>query len=152
MKIYDNGELIHVDSSKDIIEHFGIKGMKWGQRRALKKELRTLTKETGGKRTVAYHEILNESKRNSRLGTMFKSKRSLKYRINRLKEIRDIGKELDKNLASITLTEKDKQKIKEAEKYGKDFAEATKGSIIEEKEDQFVNYANKRASKSKVKY
>lgn len=33
MKIYDNGELIHVDSAKDIIEHFGIKGMKWGQRR-----------------------------------------------------------------------------------------------------------------------
>ena len=32
MKIYDNGELIHVDSSKDIIEHFGIKGMKWGVR------------------------------------------------------------------------------------------------------------------------
>lgn len=30
MKIYDNGELIHVDSSKDIIKHFGIKGMKWG--------------------------------------------------------------------------------------------------------------------------
>lgn len=44
MKIYDNGELIHVDSSKDIIKHFGIKDMKWGggQRRALKKELKTL--------------------------------------------------------------------------------------------------------------
>lgn len=83
---------------------------------------------------------------------MFKSKRSLKYRINRLKEIRDIGKELDKNLASITLTEKDKQKIKEAEKYGKDFAEATKGSILEEKADQFVEYANKRANKTKIKY
>jgi len=44
MKIYDNGELIHVDNSKDIIEHFGIKGMKWGQRRALKKEFKTLVK------------------------------------------------------------------------------------------------------------
>lgn len=32
MKLYDNGELVHVDSSKDIIEHFGIKGMKWGIR------------------------------------------------------------------------------------------------------------------------
>ena len=83
---------------------------------------------------------------------MFKSKRSLKYRINRLKEIRDIGKELDKNLASIKLTETDKQKIKEAEKYGKDFAEATKGSILEERAEQFLNYANNRASKSKVKY
>lgn len=42
MKIYDNGELIHVDSSKDIIEHFGIKGMKWGQK--LVKMVETLLK------------------------------------------------------------------------------------------------------------
>lgn len=32
MKIYDNGELIHIDSSKDIIEHYGRRGMKWGVR------------------------------------------------------------------------------------------------------------------------
>lgn len=32
MKIYDNGQLVNVDSSKDIIKHFGIKGMKWGIR------------------------------------------------------------------------------------------------------------------------
>lgn len=63
MKIYFIGEMIHVDSSKDIIEHFGIKGMKWGQKRALKKELKTLVRETGGKRTVGYHMALRESKK-----------------------------------------------------------------------------------------
>lgn len=31
--IYDN-ELIHTDSSSDIIEHFGVRGMKWGTRRS----------------------------------------------------------------------------------------------------------------------
>ena len=32
MKLYDNGELIHLDSVEDIIQHYGIKGMKWGIR------------------------------------------------------------------------------------------------------------------------
>lgn len=32
MKLYYNGELIHVDGSAEIIEHFGVKGMKWGIR------------------------------------------------------------------------------------------------------------------------
>lgn len=67
--------------------------MKWGQKRALKKELKTLVRETGGKRTVGYHMALRESKKNSRLGTAFK------YRIDRLKEIRDIGDDLNKQNA-----------------------------------------------------
>lgn len=37
MKLYDNGELVHVDSSKDIIEHFGIKGMTFFVKKNLKK-------------------------------------------------------------------------------------------------------------------
>ena len=152
MKLYDNGELIHVDSSEDIIKHFGIKGMKWGQRRVLKRELKSLVKETGGKRTVGYHMALRESKKNSRLGTAFKSKRSLRYRIDRLKEIRDIGDDLNKQIGSIKLTKRDQREIREARKNGKDFAEATKGSILEEKMERLVNIANKRAAKTKIKY
>jgi hypothetical protein len=33
MKLYESGKLVHVDSSKDIIKHFGVKGMRWGQRK-----------------------------------------------------------------------------------------------------------------------
>ena len=29
--IYE-GEILHTDSSTDIIEHYGVKGMKWGKR------------------------------------------------------------------------------------------------------------------------
>ena len=34
MIIINEDTLIHTDSSSDIIEHFGVKGMRWGQRRS----------------------------------------------------------------------------------------------------------------------
>ena len=37
MLILHEGELLHTDSSTDILEHYGVKGMKWGKRRALAK-------------------------------------------------------------------------------------------------------------------
>jgi hypothetical protein len=36
MKIYDNGELVHIDSSKDVLLHYGRKGMKWGVRNSIR--------------------------------------------------------------------------------------------------------------------
>ena len=35
MIIINEDTLIHTDSSSDIIQHFGVKGMKWGQRRVI---------------------------------------------------------------------------------------------------------------------
>lgn len=34
MKLIDGDKLVHTDNSEDVIEHFGIKGMKWGVRKA----------------------------------------------------------------------------------------------------------------------
>ena len=39
-------EYYSIQSSQDVIEHFGIKGMKWGQRRRLKKKISSLFKPT----------------------------------------------------------------------------------------------------------
>lgn len=36
MKIYDNGELVHVDSTEDVLLHYGRKGMKWGVRSSVR--------------------------------------------------------------------------------------------------------------------
>lgn len=33
MIIFDGEQLVHVDSSSDIIEHFGVRGMKWGHKK-----------------------------------------------------------------------------------------------------------------------
>lgn len=33
MKIIYDDKLIHTDSASDVIQHFGIKGMKWGSRK-----------------------------------------------------------------------------------------------------------------------
>ena len=35
MIIINEDTLIHTDSSSDVIEHFGVKGMRWGQRRVI---------------------------------------------------------------------------------------------------------------------
>lgn len=32
MKLIDGDKLVHTDNSEDVIEHFGIKGIKWGVR------------------------------------------------------------------------------------------------------------------------
>lgn len=34
MIIIKDDTLVHVDSSTDIIEHYGVKGMRWGKHRA----------------------------------------------------------------------------------------------------------------------
>lgn len=44
MLIYENGELQHTNTCIDIIEHSGVKGMKWGQRRAMNKNKKALDK------------------------------------------------------------------------------------------------------------
>nr|DAT42235.1 MAG TPA: hypothetical protein [Caudoviricetes sp.] len=35
MILIEDDKLIHVDNAGDVIEHFGVKGMKWGQRRVV---------------------------------------------------------------------------------------------------------------------
>lgn len=36
MKLYNNGELVHIDSSEDILLHYGKRGMKWGVRSSVR--------------------------------------------------------------------------------------------------------------------
>ena len=155
MKIYDNGELIHVDSSKDIIEHFGIKGMKWGQRRAIKKDLRRIEKEFGGRNNTAVKTAKRESKGHDKWGTLLRSNRSLQYRLNRLKEFKKLEKQLSDDINNIKLSKEDNKKIEKARKdYGDDEAHYTKQEIEMDYMMKALDKHDVASSKknSKVKY
>ena len=55
MLILHEGELLHTDSSTDVLEHYGVKGMKWGKR------LRTAaTKVASNKRVRATGRYLKD--------------------------------------------------------------------------------------------
>lgn len=62
MLIISENELLHTDSCEDIIEHHGIKGMKWGQR------LRGNYVVGSGTANRAQKKILRLQKRNKRTG------------------------------------------------------------------------------------
>lgn len=55
MLIYENGELQHTNTCIDVIEHSGIKGMKWGQRRAINRNKKALDKA----RALHYRQYVN---------------------------------------------------------------------------------------------
>lgn len=87
MIIISENKLIHTDSCQDIIEHHGVKGMKWGQR--MKR-----WGSAAGKATLnsMRHPILSDmsisaSRKHSRLGTDFGSTRSLEFRNRYVKDM-----------------------------------------------------------------
>ena len=59
MIILKDDTLKHVDSSLDILEHYGVKGMKWGKHRANMRAAKNTQKETNSKlsddRTIYRH-------------------------------------------------------------------------------------------------
>lgn len=57
MLFLHDGELIHADRGSDILEHYGVKGMRWGARRALNKMEKYKFKQK------KYKEIANSRRR-----------------------------------------------------------------------------------------
>lgn len=148
----DNGQIINVDSSRDIIEHFGIKGMKWGHRRSLKNELRKWIDINGGKKSNISKDVKRESYSHSKLGTLFKSNRSLQYRIGRLKEIHKVGKNAEKEFNNIRLTKREKDRIKKISKKDPIDGLIEREEIRSAKENQIMERAERNARKTKLKY
>ena len=87
MIIISENELLHTDSCQDIIEHHGVKGMKWGQR----------TKRWGsaaGRAAIntLRHPILSDravtaSHKRSKVGTLVGTTRSLEFRNRYVKDM-----------------------------------------------------------------
>lgn len=113
MIIINEDALIHTDSSSDIIQHFGVKGMRWGQRRVIsnrgaaraQKKIKKLNKrltDTMGNRfknelSVAvrfgnaldghYRHIENARKLEKNQAKLLSNKKNISYK-DALKEVR----------------------------------------------------------------
>ena len=96
MIIISENELLHTDSCQDIIEHHGVKGMKWGQR----------TKRWGsaaGRAAIntLRHPILSDravtaSHKRSKVGTLVGTTRSLEFRNRYVKDMIKANKQYKK--------------------------------------------------------
>ena len=101
MLILHEGELLHTDSSTDVLEHYGVKGMKWGKRAA------GYAKAAGKTYYNQYrHPILSgkagmSSISKSKAGTLFGTKRSLDYRNKFVKTQRDANAETKKKIKEL---------------------------------------------------
>ena len=101
MLILHEGELLHTDSSTDVLEHYGVKGMKWGKRAA------GYAKAAGKAYYNQYrHPILSgkagmSSFSKSKVGTAFGTTRSLDYRNKFVKTQRDANAETKKKIKEL---------------------------------------------------
>lgn len=97
MLIISENELLHTDSCQDIIEHHGVKGMKWGQRmkrwgsaagRAVVNNLR---------HPIISNKGIVASRKHSILGTEFGTTRSLEFRNRYVKDMVAANKQYKKD-------------------------------------------------------
>ena len=96
MIIISENELVHTDSFSDVIEHHGVKGMKWGQR------MKRWGSAAGRAELNSFlHPILSgkaiaASKKRSRIGTNLGTTRSLEFRNRYVKDLMKANKDYKK--------------------------------------------------------
>ena len=88
MLILHEGELLHTDSSTDVLEHYGVKGMKWGKR------LRTAaTKVASNKRVRATGRYLKDYGKEALISTgKTNTNPMISARASRLATMNDLSK------------------------------------------------------------
>ena len=71
MIILKDDKLIHVDSSTDIIEHYGVKGMRWGKHRAnmkkVRQEQKSRIKKLKSDKKISLKNIRKENRDNDKM-------------------------------------------------------------------------------------
>ena len=87
MIIISENELIHTDSFSDVIEHHGVKGMKWGQRMKRWGSAAGRAAVNSLRHPILSDSAIAESKKRSKLGTAFGTTRSLEFRNRYVKDM-----------------------------------------------------------------
>lgn len=101
MLIISENELLHTDSCQDIIEHHGVKGMKWGQRMKRWGAAAGRTAVNSVRHPILSDMSISASRKHSRMGTDFGTTRSLEFRNRYVKDMVAAKKQYkkDKNAA-----------------------------------------------------
>lgn len=111
MKIIYDDKLIHADSASDVIQHFGIKGMKWGSRKnggiSISKALST----------VIRHPILTSRAKDRAMREYINARKQL--HIDQIAVRRRNAKPYDPNVGKM-----DKSQKRDLKKLKKDFRES----------------------------
>ena len=97
MIIISENELIHTDSFSDVIEHHGVKGMKWGQRMKRWGAAAGRAAVNGLRHPILADQAISASKRRSKAGTFFGTTRSLEFRNRYVKDMVKAGKQYKKD-------------------------------------------------------
>jgi hypothetical protein len=87
MLIISENELLHTDSCQDIIEHHGVKGMKWGQRMKRWGAAAGRTAINSVRHPILSDMSISASRKHSRMGTDFGTTRSLEFRNRYIKDM-----------------------------------------------------------------
>lgn len=87
MLIISENKLLHTDSCQDIIEHHGIKGMKWGQRMKRWGAAAGRTAVNSVRHPILSDMSISASRKHSRMGTDFGTTRSLEFRNRYIKDM-----------------------------------------------------------------
>lgn len=77
--IYED-EIYHTDNCQDIIEHHGVKGMKWGQRMKRWGAAAGRTAINSVRHPILTDRSIKESRKRSKMGTLMGTTRSLEFR------------------------------------------------------------------------
>lgn len=132
MIVFDGERLVHVDSSSDIIEHFGVRGMKWGHK---KNGYMKVGQFSGGiQRRVAEQNALK--RKNSSKAARLK-KNDPKYR-----ELVDQNHELTNLNRKAELRLKRNMKLKKIAKFG--FGAASTAAGVYATNPEVRSYVNSK--------
>lgn len=100
MIIINEDEIYHTDNVQDVIEHHGVKGMKWGRRTkrwgsaAGRAAINTL------RHPILADKAIKESRRRSSVGTLMGTTRSLEFRNRYVKDMVKANKRYKKDKKS----------------------------------------------------
>lgn len=87
MLIISENKLLHTDSCQDIIEHHGVKGMKWGQRMKRWGAAAGRTAVNSVRHPILSDMSISASRKHYRMGTDFGTTRSLEFRNRYIKDM-----------------------------------------------------------------